>query len=333
MIEYKNIREVHLEISTLCNAACPQCPRNFNGYPHNDGYPELSMTLDQAKKIFQPPFLRQLTRILINGNFGDIVMNPESINIIEYFKEHNPNLKIVISTNGGARNREFWRSLAKLDARVMFCIDGLEDTHHLYRQNTSWARVIENAKSFIGAGGWAIWKMIKFQHNSHQIDACRALSKQLGFSDFQLFDQGRDTGPVFDKNGNLTHVLGNYQGETDFKVMFVDWRSEQQTIDRYKLDKQVTKVSCETIEKRSIYVAANGDVFPCCWTGLYPKSFGRGSYSEAVNSQISPLIHENSALEFSMEHCIDWFKHVEKSWDKAKYTDGRLYICDQSCGH
>jgi len=333
MIEYKNIREVHLEISTFCNAACPQCPRNFNGYPHNDGYPELNMTLLQAKQIFQPQFLRQLTRILINGNFGDLVMNPESTDIIEYFKEHNPNIKVVISTNGGARKREFWQTLARLDAKVMFCLDGLEDTHHLYRQNTSWSKVIENAKSFIEAGGWAIWKMIKFRHNAHQINDCRSLAQQLGFKDFQLFDQGRDTGPVFDKNGKLTHVLGDYRGETDFKVMFVDWRSEQQTIDRYSLGKKVTKISCETREKRSIYIAANGDVFPCCWTGLYPKSFGRGSYSEAINSQISPLMHENSALEFPLEHCIKWFKQVEDSWKKDQYTGGRLYICDQTCGH
>jgi MoaA/NifB/PqqE/SkfB family radical SAM enzyme len=333
MIDYKNIREVHLEISTLCNAACPQCPRNFNGYPHNDGYPELNMTLAQAMQIFQPQFLHQLTRILINGNFGDLVMNPESTDIVAYFKEHNPNVGITISTNGGARKSEFWQTLAKLDAKVMFCIDGLNDTHHLYRQNTSWDRVIENAQAFIDAGGWAIWKMIKFRHNAHQINACRELAQQLGFKDFQLFDQGRDTGPVFDKNGKLTHVLGDYQGETEFKVMFVDWRSEQQTIDGYTLDKKVTKISCETQEKRSIYIAANGDVFPCCWTGLYPQSFGHGSYSEAINSQISPLIYENSALEFPLEHCINWFKRVEDSWKKDRYTNGRLYICDQSCGH
>ena len=48
----EDIRKVHLEISSECNAACPKCPRNLCGYPHNDGYEEHSMTLAEAQKIF-----------------------------------------------------------------------------------------------------------------------------------------------------------------------------------------------------------------------------------------------------------------------------------------
>ncbi len=84
MIEYQHIRDVHLEISSLCNAACPWCPRNFWGYPYNGGYPETHMTLTQAKKIFSESFLQQLDSININGNFGDIVMNPQGADIVEY---------------------------------------------------------------------------------------------------------------------------------------------------------------------------------------------------------------------------------------------------------
>jgi hypothetical protein len=99
MIEYVNIRDVHLEISTFCNAECPLCPRNFRGYPYNNGYPELNFTLSHAHKIFDTEFLKQLTRIRINGNYGDIVMNPEAVEIVHYFREHNKTLAIDISTN------------------------------------------------------------------------------------------------------------------------------------------------------------------------------------------------------------------------------------------
>jgi sulfatase maturation enzyme AslB (radical SAM superfamily) len=332
MIEYAGIRDVHLEISTFCNAACPQCPRNFNGYPHNDGYPELNLTLDNARCIFSKEFLQQLTKININGNFGDLVMNPESADIVEYFANENKNLKITISTNGGARNRDFWQRLARTGAHVYFCLDGLEDTHHLYRQNTVWSTVIKNAQTFIEAGGHATWKMIEFKHNQHQITDCRVLANQLGFRQFQLVDQGRDTGPVYDKNGNLTHVLGDYQGETEFRVVFHDWRSEPQDIKNYKLGKTVTKITCDTITHRSIYVAANGDIFPCCYLGLYPRTFGHGTYSEAANAQIAPLMRENNALEFPLDHCLKWFKSVEESWKKREHSEGRLFICDNVCG-
>ena len=51
MILYNDIKDVHLEISSLCNASCPWCPRTFWGYPYNGGYPEVNLTLDHAKKI------------------------------------------------------------------------------------------------------------------------------------------------------------------------------------------------------------------------------------------------------------------------------------------
>jgi hypothetical protein len=35
VIDYQDIRDVHLEISSLCNASCPWCPRTFWGYPYN----------------------------------------------------------------------------------------------------------------------------------------------------------------------------------------------------------------------------------------------------------------------------------------------------------
>ena len=51
MYKLSDIRDIHLEISSLCNARCPLCPRNFHGYPYNDGYIERNLTLDDVKKI------------------------------------------------------------------------------------------------------------------------------------------------------------------------------------------------------------------------------------------------------------------------------------------
>ena len=67
MINFGDIRDVHLEISSLCNASCPWCPRTFWGYPYNGGYPEANLSLAQATQIFQPEFLTQLKSIRING--------------------------------------------------------------------------------------------------------------------------------------------------------------------------------------------------------------------------------------------------------------------------
>lgn len=337
MIEYNNIKELHLELATLCNAACPQCPRNFNGYPHNDGYPETAMTLEQAKTMFKPDFVKQLRAILINGNFGDIVMCPEGADIVEYFKECNPALAITISTNGGARETDFWVRLAKAGTEITFCIDGVESTHSLYRQNTLWKTVIKNAQIFIGAGGHAIWKTIKFKHNEHEIEEMKQLRVDLGFKGFELITVGRDTGPVFNKNKELTHVLGDYTGPTDWQTLFIDQRSEERTVEntapRFNLDETEVDLSdCDTLVHDRIYVAANGEVAPCCFTGFYPATFGKYSYMQAVNSQLIPLIENNNALEHPLEETVQWFKKIEEKWKIDTYSNGRLLVCDEFCG-
>lgn len=333
MIAYQDIRDVHLEISSLCNASCSWCPRTFWGYPYNGGYPETNLSLTQARHIFRPEFLQQLTSIRINGNFGDIVMNSEGPAIVDYFFSHNPELAVTISTNGGARNKDFWTRLARTPATVQFCLDGLEDTHHLYRQNTQWSTVIKNAKEFINAGGYAIWSMIPFDHNRHQIDTCKKISQDLGFKEFKLKNDGRDTAPVFDQHGNLVHVMGNYTGERNFEILFHKKKTDHVLLEDITADQvPATSISCETKDLKSIYVSATGDVSPCCYTGFYPKTYGAGQYHQAANAQLIPLIVKNNALEYSLQECVEWFKSVEKSWKIPNYEQGRLVICDDNCG-
>lgn len=333
MIHYDQITEVHLEISSLCNARCPLCPRNFHGYPHNDGYVEANMSLASAKTIFNTQLLTQLKQIYINGNYGDAVMNPETSDIVEYFKATNPSLDVVISTNGSARDREFWMRLGQAKAHIEFCLDGLEDTHHLYRQNTNWQTIINNAKIFMQAGGVATWKMIKFDHNQHQLADCKQLSDSLGFSTFVVVDQGRNVGPVFDKQGNFTHQIGNYQGTKNFKFLLL----RKQTSDVLLEDVQSgvehkPVIKCYSQRQHSIYISSTGDVSPCCWLGFSPQTAGKGSYQQAVNAQIAPLVKHNNALAHPIEKCIAWFKAVEEAWTKQSFEKGRLISCNDNCG-
>ena len=329
MIPYHDIKHIHLEISSLCNARCPLCPRNFHGYPYNDGYIERNLTLQDVKHIFQPTFIKQLTGIMINGNFGDCVMNTETPDIIEYFKTHSPNIKIDVSTNGGARPKQFWQRLAELDVHVLFALDGLADTHSIYRQDTVYETVLKNAKTFIEAGGQATWKMIPFDHNQHQIEACQELSKQLGFSDFILTDQGRDTGVAVDKKGKVVNVLGKPK-KINFEQLLQSKKTDEVVLE--DLNPVVKNITCEVKKSKSIYVTSTGEVYPCCYTGFYPRTYGHGQYYEVVNQQLRDIIKPNNALETSLEESITWFDSVEESWNKSNFKQGRLLICNDVCG-
>ena len=181
MIFYEDIKQVHLEISSRCNAACPECPRNLHGVNGIiDDYPVCDMSLEQIKNIFSINFLQQLDSILINGNYGDFITCKDGIKIIEYFRESNQNLTIRVSTNASGQPK-IWERLAELNAVVLFRLDGLEDTHNLYRQNTDFEMIMSNAEKFIASGGKAEWHMIDFDFNKHQQTQALMRSVNKGF--------------------------------------------------------------------------------------------------------------------------------------------------------
>jgi len=332
MIKLENIKHLHMEFSSLCNARCPLCPRNLFGYPYNSGYAETSLSLDLIKKSFSSQFINQLQRgILINGNFGDFTANLESLQIIEYFKSCYPKIKIEISTNGSARNTDFWHKLGKFsNTEIQFCLDGLEDTHAIYRQDTNFNKILQNAKTYMDAGGVAIWKMILFDHNKHQVEEAREKARNLGFAEFELIDHGRNTGPVFDRDGNLIRIMGDYNGFTNIKDI-VNFQQDANKTYSHKLYGQGLTHSCFTKNNSSIYIAANGLVYPCCFMGFNPLTYDQG-FNGFVNRQIKPLVKYNSLHENDLETCIQWFSSVESAWTKDSYENGRLIQCDQVCG-
>lgn len=335
--KFEDIIHLHLEISSRCNAACPLCPRTFWGYPLNQGYVEHDMTLDEAKKIFSKKFLMQLKNIVINGNFGDAVMNPDTVDICRYFKESNPDIKINISTNGGARDQDFWIDLAKAGIEVFFCIDGLEDTHSIYRRNTVFSTVIKNAKTFINAGGAAGWKMIKFEHNIHQVEECRKMSQDIGFNIFLLVDDGRDNGPVFNKKKELVFTLGpsKWQGDSGFEFLYrgnFDTNLQESAHQNLLKHISIKEIQCEVSLSKSIYVSSTGDVFPCCYTGFSPGTYKSNNDVGLGMQQISKIMYDNNALKNGLEQCISWFDRIEDSWQKPSFIEGRLITCNQSCG-
>lgn len=333
MIKYENIRHVHLELSTFCNARCPLCPRNFRGFPYNDGYSEVNMTLSQAKIIFTELFLAQLKTMTLSGNLGDALMNPHTVNILDYFKKSNNDLKISMETNGSGRNKKYWQDLARLGITVKFALDGLSDTHHLYRQDTDFNKILANAKIFIDAGGIATWKLVPFKHNQHQLKDCEELAYRLGFKYFMINDESRNSGPVYDKQGNLVHVMGEYNGVVEFKRNFESKQKDLILVEDVIKDRIPKKqITCQAKRDHAIYVAANGEISPCCWLGFYPRTYGHGEYHQAINAQISNIVFKNNALEYSLEECLQWFISIEASWQISEYEQGRLISCDDNCG-
>ena len=155
----------------------------------------------------------------------------------------------------------------------------------------------------------------------------------MKFHNFQVIDHGRNIGPVFNKHGTNTHIIGKYSGITEFEVLFYKKKTDEVLLEDI-VDSRTPKdsLSCYSVNKQSIYIAANGDVSPCCWTGFYPNTYGHGEYHQAVNAQLAPLISTHNALMHPIEECIKWFSSVTRCWNIKTYEQGRLVVCDEYCG-
>lgn len=334
MLKLSDIRRVHVELTTRCNARCPMCPRNYRGFDYNSGYPVTELTFEQFKKIFTPDFLGQLrptgimeqrTGVSFNGNLGDFALARDGVEIVKYLIEHN--VKVDINTNGSLRSPNWWKELALPGVCIGFAIDGLADTHSLYRQDTDWHKVIENAQAFISAGGHAIWRFVPFDHNRHQEQQCRDMSKSMGFVGFENIYDGRDSGPVYTRTGEFSHWLGAPGNPPPIEAMLESHRTwfNHKTI---KIVKDTPELNLRCIHKlnKEIYITADGSVYPCCYLGFYPDQM-----QHPGNEQIAGLVRENNALKYDLTHCLEWFDQVEQTWSKESIAQGRLYTCVNSC--
>ena len=57
MYNYNDIRQVHLEVTQRCQAACPMCDRNENGGRDNIHMTNAELSLADVKEIFSPEFV------------------------------------------------------------------------------------------------------------------------------------------------------------------------------------------------------------------------------------------------------------------------------------
>lgn len=334
VLDLPQIKHVHVEITTRCNARCPMCPRNYRGMDFNSGYPLTELRLEDFKKIFQSAFLKQLWKypkqgMTFNGNLGDFAAAKDAFEIVEYVTSYG--VGVTVNTNGSLRSGDWWAKLARPQLAIGFAIDGLVDTHSLYRQDTDWKKVLDNATAFIRAGGRAIWRFIPFEHNQHQEAECRKLARDLGFSQFQIVYDGRDHTPVFSREGNFTHWIGQSQAKyphpSPIEHLLEDHRNSSCSTQSWEHDGINLRIDCKHINERSIYVAADGSVYPCCFLGFYPQSM-----THPGNEQIQTLVKENNALEFDLEHCLNWFRSVQSTWSIPSVREGRLYQCAATCG-
>lgn len=297
------------------------CPRNYRASPNtHPALDEAEISVDELREALQHPWFGGVNNVLVNGNYGDLVMHSDPRGLISMLKEL-PNMQSVnIYTNGGAQDVEFWQWLGQQGVYVEFGIDGLADTHHLYRRNTRWDIVMRNAEAYIQAGGYAGWSMIVFRHNEHQIKRCETLAGVIGFAQFKAKPTTRfrdDNLPVLDRDYNVEYHL-------EPSTMLNNITATAGPSDCVQCKVQRDPAHC--------YIAHDMRLWPCCWMQIHTEVTHRTnqhtSFVDHFWNQrgLDPLF--NSLRKYSVDEVLSTglFDDIATSWKHQPFD-----ACQRFC--
>ena len=298
----RKIRQLTTELTFRCNAKCPACHR-LKPLRIDLNDKKYTISLDRFKKLFNSELLFNLEWLVLNGNFGDSIMNREFREILLYLKQHN--VKLNIHTNGGIHDTDYWKDVGNILNRfdiLNFDLDGLSDTHHIYRINTKFEKVFENAKAAISTKKPQVhWKYIVFEHNKHQVEKAKELAIKEGFHTFSTVKTNRDFSPP--SSGKFVHT--------------------KKKVDKQFLEK---KIICSWDDWGKWYISPEGLVFRCCWTG--------GHYYDNDNSRFyypPEFEHKFNGFKVPIQKIISY-----NYWNKLNlYLQGydRAFpLCQSQCG-
>lgn len=298
------------------------CIRTVLKKENKNLYPVKSLGLSDIEQILPPDILQKLKSIYVCGNYGDAILAPDCLEIFKYLRENARHLYLELHTNGSLQSRAWWQELAEVigeNGHVTFGIDGLHDTHSVYRVGTDYGTVLENAGAFIDAGGRAHWRFIVFEYNEHQVDHAREHASKIGFKKFELVKSNRFA------RGKARQSASLQPPE----------QAGMRSAKRFDSNLESKKIVCRAIQNRKVYVSAEGLAFPCCQVGLIynDNEFERSQVLQkiaAAGGREALDARKKSLLAIAREQFF--VEQIAGSWGKASFNEGKLQRCAKTCG-
>ena len=280
-------KKLQLELSSMCNALCLGCQRT-NSMNYNEVkscIPKKQIVESKTiEELLKSKVMQSLEVLEFCGSIDEPLIHPNFFEILDIAYLINPNYSITIHTNASLRSTSDWKRLAVSLKRfkqhdVHFSIDGLEDTHSIYRQWTDYNKILRNAAAFIEAGGNAIWQYLIFPWNKHQVEIAKEKSKEIGFAKFHM---RHDRSHV--SNDGLEMIIRmkqeNYTGPGKPKPK--DYS-----------EKELLPIECNSLKNKMYFLSYDSRLWPCCFL---PNGFYMG---EPTPSHLNDRLYKNYGHDFN----------------------------------
>jgi len=340
----ENIK-LFLDISTYCNAGCPQCHRtDVYGLGKAKDLPLVQWSLEEFKTAFPEEECLNVSYWDICGTWGDPLMNKDIIKIVNYITQNSKG-KININTNGSMRDEDFFWELGmhgKKQLQVIFAVDGIDqEMHQHYRRKTELSKVLNHMK-VIGNEtlSQAKSQTVLFKHNDNYKNEIKKLCYDFGSIHHSFVISNR----FFPASWTNQHE----KNEAKKKSYFVDENGEEQFFEPASVEKLKNKtlslgkydsfeqqeeyIHCRWANGNKIVINPDGQVTPCCYTG---NSFYMKKPEWWVKNSETIMLEylNNKELYNIFNHKLSdilntlWFKDRLKQSFENKASS----ICSQHC--
>ncbi|MCD4654098.1 radical SAM protein, partial [bacterium] len=187
-LEHEHIPRLFIEPTVLCNLDCYKSVCNKDSGIFKTRSKQM-MDMELFKRIVDQTG-DHLTRLDL-FNYGESFVNPQAVDMIEYFKKRFPRPYLYISTNGLMLDKDKIDRLVAAEVNeITFSVDGADqETYEKYRIGGDFNRVRELMEYCVKARNrsgsevpFINWRYIIFNWNDgdEQMDAARKMAGEIG---------------------------------------------------------------------------------------------------------------------------------------------------------
>lgn len=365
----RKLLTLDIELSTFCNAKCPQCSRTdrWNKLKKKEWLPTEQVTLDQFKQWFSPEDLNGIKNIHFSGTYGDPGMCKDLFDIVEYIITSST-CTASINTNGGMRDEMFWWKLGVMGGQklhVIFDVDGIDqEMHSFYRQDVKLSKVLNNLEALAETPCKVSVLTVLFKHNQNYLEEIRDMCRAIGVTKFDEVE-GNNFGPnpVYefeDIQGKVQQLEQITRKDREQGIVRLDRRvrdhrhasnnttkKEYDNIDSWR---NYDEIHCLALAQNNLKVSVRGTITPCCYlssgietTAVYksePYPYQHltvtGNQKDGPHPVMENMLSRINDFQLGRGKSISellsdkwWEDYLPGSWDDKKDP---IFGCAKICG-
>lgn len=341
----RHVCSLQFDITSHCNARCGACVRNKDG---DEVRAEVSLDhfdVDLWNRIASEDtrgwFIKDLT---LNGNWGDPMMHPKLVEMLDTFAHYHPEAELYLHTNGSMRTEKFWNDLATSCRKfanhvVVFAVDGLEDTHSIYRRKTNFNKIVDNIKAFTANKGRANVTMTQFEHNKHQVKEVEALAEECGAIMFNLRESHADKMHI-ELGADSYDIVSSDATEPYNKIFEASDNTSLSDTRDYNIMVEAKQFieergihpdsKCPWYMDRQVQIDPWGIVWPCCHLSLFGLDIPEHDILKDADESLYRARDENNLHNDSLTSILQnewWEETLSDAVEKAEWNQ-----CRKTCG-